>query len=238
MTTANRIFVVVLAFACATLAWECATRDKAAIADEPDGAPADKREANAAPIVVADQGDKAASAAAADAAGGVAGYIDAVSDRFVAALEKQNLPYVTPVELAALRGELHRYLQRRVKTALVGPARAELLAAIDKFVEIKFSGPTSYVSFRTNFNSLSWQLWTATERPELTADALRERDRQREWMVAYIRGLPITKVEQDAPQWQPEARLRRWNGAFSATRSARSSTTRCRPRNSRRLRGK
>ena len=158
-------------------------------------------------MAAADKDEKAAPAAAADAASGVAGYIDAVSDRFVAALEKQNLPYVTPVELAGLRDQLQDYLGRRVKTSVDGPSRAALLEAIDQFVSRRFSGRNSYATFRTNFNSLQWQLWTATQRPELTADELKERDRQREWMFAYIRGLPITDNEREFPQRQHQARL-------------------------------
>ncbi|HEY1784329.1 MAG TPA: hypothetical protein VGG30_02230, partial [Pirellulales bacterium] len=226
MNAALRILIVVAALS----SWAIA------IADEPtDSAenapaktePAPTRAASApppaAPAPAAASPDTAASAAAPnaaapdgaapnpvapDAAVGVADYIAAVSDRFAAALEKQKLPYVTAVELAGVREQLHDYLARRVKTPLAGPQRAELLETIDKYVERRFSGAGSYLGFRNNFNSLKWQLWTATERPELTADQLKERDRQREWMFAYIRSLPITENEENFPERQPDGRLR------------------------------
>jgi hypothetical protein len=176
----------------------------AAIADEPSGAaPNEPKEAalDAAPAAKPD-------IANADAAAPEADYADEVSDRFVAALEKQKLPYVTPVELAALRAELQQYLKRRVKTPLVGKSREALLEAIDRFVEARISGPDSYRHLRGDFDALRWQLWVAADRPQLTADESKERDRQRKWMFDYIRGLPITANERDFPERQHEGRVR------------------------------
>jgi thiol-disulfide isomerase/thioredoxin/Leucine-rich repeat (LRR) protein len=143
--------------------------------------------------------------------GTVGGTIAAVCDRFAAALKKQNLPYVTPQAVAALRAELHGYLADRVKKPLAEPARGEVLKAIDGFVQ-KFLRADFYMSFRDHFDVLKWELWTATERRELTADELAERDSQRNWMRDYVRSLPTTADEQKVPQWRLEPQLERIEG--------------------------
>ena len=140
--------------------------------------------------------------------GTVGGTIAAVCDRFAATLKKQDLPYVTPQAASALRAELHDYLAARVKTPLVEPARGEVLKAVDGFVKRNLRAD-SYMSFRDHFDVLKWELWTATERRELTAEGLSQRESQRNWMRDYVRGLPTTADEQRVPKWRLEAQLER-----------------------------
>ena len=56
---------------------------------------------------------------------------------------------------------------------------------------------------------LCWELWTVLDRPELTPEALAERERQREWMRGYIRGLPESEVTRKNPQYSHEAQIAR-----------------------------
>ena len=124
------------------------------------------------------------------------------------ALRRQNLPYVTPEVLSTARTMLHQYLKVRVKTPLVGPRREEVLQAMDRYVQENFVGKDSYASFRIDFDMLMWRLWTATERRELTAEELQQRDRQREWMRDYIRSQPIPEEMKYVPQYSYDNRLK------------------------------
>ena len=170
---------------CLTLAFGLSTR---AIAQEP---------APAVPPPGAAQ--DAATGAGPDVAA-IADYVNAVSNRFAVGIEKHHLPYMTPEVLAALQTEMHDYLSPRVKTPPTGERREAVLEAIDDTVKLRFGGPDSYLSFRTLFDSLRWQLWTATERPPLTADQQAERDRQREWMFDQIRSAPNAENGSGTPE--------------------------------------
>ena len=134
-----------------------------------------------------------------------ANFIDTVSDRFSAALGKQDLPYVTPEIVTVLRAELHDYLTERVTKPLAGASRIKVLKAVDNHVRRDFSAAKSYDHFRENFDTLKWQLWTAMDRRDLTAAEIKKRESQREWMREYIRGLPNTRPE--IPEWSHEGRL-------------------------------
>ena len=135
-----------------------------------------------------------------------ASYAEAAGDRFASALKRQNLPYMTPEALVALRTELHDYLDLRVTTPLAGPRRLAVLKAIDKYVTQHFVEPNLYLEFRRTFDLLKWQLWTAADQPELSPEERKEREVQRQWMRAYIRSLPVPP---HAPAvWGHEGRIR------------------------------
>ena len=115
------------------------------------------------------------------------------------------MPYVTPENLTVLRAELHDYLAERVTKPLAALSRIKVLKAVDNYVRRNFSEAKSYVRFRENFDMLKWQLWTAMDRRDLTADELKGRESQREWMREYIRDLPNSRPE--IPEWSHEGRL-------------------------------
>ena len=119
----------------------------------------------------------------------------ALSDRFAGALERQDLRFVGPAELAALRTELHDYLEVRVTQPLDKPTRKAIQKAIDQFVPRNLSGSDCYLRFRDHFDALKWQLWTATERrgnslpvdQRIRSNQLKAQ--QRDWMRLYILNL-------------------------------------------------
>ncbi|HEY1785306.1 MAG TPA: hypothetical protein VGG30_07135, partial [Pirellulales bacterium] len=133
---------------------------------------------------------------------------DALGDRFARTLKKQELPFVGPEQLAALRTELRDYLEARMTTPLYRPNRKALFKAVDSFVERNFSGPDCYLRFRDQFDALKWQLWTATEQkvgmtpPEHSALA-----EQRNWMHQYIFGLVDPQAAQRGLQVEPIKQL-------------------------------
>ena len=133
-------------------------------------------------------------------------YANAVSDRFGADIKKRKLPFVTPEILAALQAELRDYSAPRATRPPAGADRAKVLQALDEFVRQRFDRH-SYTWFRDRFDALKWSLWAAGDRPELTADELRLRNAQREWMREYVRGLPPNQHLPIAPAEQREAAL-------------------------------
>ncbi len=135
--------------------------------------------------------------------------IDVVADRFKGALERLRLPYLEPKHLAAARAEMRHYLKLRVKMPQIGVSRPDLLLAIDAFVARKFAGDDSYLGFRVNFDMLSWRLWTALDRVNLTPEAMAEHKRQRDWMRTYIRERPEPELTRKNWRQSRQAQLER-----------------------------
>ena len=132
--------------------------------------------------------------------------IDRIVGCFVETLHNQQLPFVKPPQLKALRNELRDYLTERVRQTLSAERREEILAAVASFVKERFRGDDCYLAFRSTFDMLKWQIWTATEQTELTAEETARLDSQREWMRDYIRGLP--DPQQRVAEWQHAGRIK------------------------------
>ncbi|HTU25578.1 MAG TPA: hypothetical protein VMF30_09285, partial [Pirellulales bacterium] len=141
--------------------------------------------------------------------------IDAAADRFVASIERQKLSFVTAEHLAALNGEMRRYLKARVKQPPLAASRPEVLEAIDPYVVMLFDRPPGaigqeqYLNFRNHFETLRWLIWTVLDRPTLTPDQFIERDRQREWMRALVRSLPESPLAAANPEVSKQSQLDR-----------------------------
>ena len=116
---------------------------------------------------------------------------DALSQCFADALSQQGISFLDDNKIAALRTDLHDYLQEKVKPSLNSERRDALRVGIQHFVETNFHDTDNvYLSFRDVLETLKWELWIAATRPELSDEQLARRDEQQKWMLDYINGLP------------------------------------------------
>jgi hypothetical protein len=131
---------------------------------------------------------------------------DVLSARFARELTKQDLPFVGPEELEALRTELRDYLEVRVTKPLFPPSRKAIVKAIDNFVLRNFSGADCYLRFRDHFDALKWQLWTATDHEDgLSAAEHRALSEQRSWIHEYILKLQLARQAKGLPVLEQQA---------------------------------
>ncbi|HTI51565.1 MAG TPA: M56 family metallopeptidase, partial [Planctomycetaceae bacterium] len=122
---------------------------------------------------------------------------EALADRFISALRKQALSFVSEAHLAALRKEFLDELGRQLKAPLSKTRREALLAGIDRFTAATFSAELNrhdndnlYVTFRDRLDTLKWELRVAATRSELDQEQIARRDEQRNWLRDFVRNLP------------------------------------------------
>lgn len=130
-----------------------------------------------------------------------------LTDRVITRIKQRRLPFVSAKHLAVLRQELFDYLDARVPNQVTPGLLQSILQAVDTYVPARFTGPDSYLKFRSEFDMLKWRVWTATERIELTPQQRVHRETQRKWMRDQVRNLPPSNTGTRVPAWTHQGRL-------------------------------
>lgn len=117
--------------------------------------------------------------------------IDAIADRFVAAMKTLKLPYVDDDILKAMRRELRDELVNRISRPVSAEWLKQVLAAVEIHCrDVHYQRFRYEKRFMIDFETLKWHLWTALDRDELTPDELAQRESQRQWFRDFARTLP------------------------------------------------
>jgi hypothetical protein len=140
-----------------------------------------------------------------------------VADAFVAALQGQKLRFLDAKTVDLLGAELRDFVRGQSPRAPSEDLAAALAGSVDRYVPDYFhDDEETYLEFRDRVNTLKLKLhWALSERP--SADDVRRRDAQRQWMRDYIAGCPENPVSLQAHRLQPGglramalAELERW----------------------------
>ena len=116
-----------------------------------------------------------------------------LSERFLAAIRQQNIPYLDEAKLQELARNLQRAIAAQLRQPLSPTRRETLAAAVAAAVRREFDpteGDALYLDFQNRYQTFIWELGRVLERPELTPDQTVRRDAQRSWMRSEIEKLP------------------------------------------------
>jgi len=125
----------------------------------------------------------------------------AIADRFIHGLFKDRYEFLSQDKLKSLHTEIEDFAARYASVQPSEKERALLLLGIDRYVLRHFpnrpdaAGPESdaeraYLRFRDVVNTFKWQLWRALTRKPFTAEQLKQRQVQHDWLRQFIDGVP------------------------------------------------
>ncbi len=119
-----------------------------------------------------------------------------IADRFLAALDDRDLPFLTAATQQALRRELHSELLARLASAIDDARLQGVLLAIDEHVGNMHMKPfASAEHFMQDFEILKACLRMALDRDELTKDQQGQRDAQFAWYIEFAESFEKGKPE-------------------------------------------
>ncbi len=152
----------------------------------------------------------------------------AIADRFADALQKRNYPFMTDDTVTSLRTEIADFAARYEHTQMSGAEQEALLAAIDRYVPENFLNrhldfpddfssdwdvEGAYLKFRDSVNTFKWKLWLALIRRPLTAEQLKQRQIQHNWLREFIAGVPIRPADW-GPKGVAPTGVRKWASRY------------------------
>ena len=149
---------------------------------------------------------------------------DAIADRFAHALQKRSYPFMTEDKVTSLRTEIANFAARYEPTQMSGAEQEVLLAAIDRYVPEYFLNrhldfpddfssdwdvEGAYLKFRDCVNTFKWKLWLTLTRKPLSAEQLKQRQIQHDWLREFIAGVAIRPADW-GPKGVAPTGVRKW----------------------------
>ncbi len=122
-----------------------------------------------------------------------ADFSEELANRIVAAVSKQQLPFLAQDKLDSLRLEMQALVATHTPEDLAPERRESLLRAVDRYVPEYFPRAQAgrvYLDFRDLIGTLKWRLWLALGRKELDSTQAEKLEQQREWMRTWVRSRP------------------------------------------------
>jgi hypothetical protein len=129
----------------------------------------------------------------------------AIADHFVDALRKNQYEFLSEDKLKSLHTEIADFSSRCKPAPLPSKDRESLLTAVDRYVPQHFPNKSpgspgqyrsasdaerAYLTFRDVVNTFKWQLWRALIRRPLSAEQLKQRQTQHDWLRRFIDSVP------------------------------------------------
>jgi len=147
-----------------------------------------------------------------------------IADRFVEAMQRRNYTFLTEDKLESLRKEICEFAAKYQPIKLSLSDQEVLLCAIDQYVRDYFLNrgldypgdflpnydmEGAYLKFGDCVNTFKWKLWLALIRKPLTAEQLKKRQIQHDWLREFIAGVAIRPADWGPKGVAPRG-IRRW----------------------------
>ncbi|MHC4648191.1 MAG: hypothetical protein ACYTBJ_22245 [Planctomycetota bacterium] len=124
----------------------------------------------------------------------------AIAERFVAALGQRGYNFISEQDIKSLRKEITVFAAEHQSRSFSEAERDKLIAAVGQHATDNFLNRPdmhwydqegAYLKLRDAVNTFKWQLWNALTRKKLTAEQIKRRNSQREWVRSFVAEVPI-----------------------------------------------